>query len=270
MKRNDTMKKVSEQFGGKKLRYAPTPSALVRNLGRLGISPLQKAIIDALLTENAASGSMSLTHWQIADWIGVNSDTIKRLLHDLKKMGVLTIKSRAKARQLNDPNIYDLSPLFERLAEIEQTGEVRPFAEAREGTKRKPSKLYQQLKAGVSAEREEDPPEEEIEAAGSFQRSVSPPRSKEDPFTNALVRRVLEEAEHECSERGIAYSPLEVPKAQVLAIVEKHLEKGLTPTEIGFLGGSALAKLCSQKAYEVAPPEEQLAQQIRHDLAKSF
>lgn len=103
-------KKFSRKFGGKLTKYTQVPNALLIHQAHLDISNVELVVLVHLLSFKFDSRDPYPSREKIANRMKIEPDSLTRIVRGLKKKGYLNTK-----RRFNSSNVYDLSPLVDKL-----------------------------------------------------------------------------------------------------------------------------------------------------------
>ncbi|MEW6281617.1 MAG: helix-turn-helix domain-containing protein, partial [Candidatus Eremiobacterota bacterium] len=100
--------------------FTPVANAFLDHYHKLGLKPSQVLLIIHLIRSKGHRKYASSSVPRLARCLQVNERTIRALVKDLCEKGVLHKIERRTAPNYSRTNLWDLSPLFARLEELER------------------------------------------------------------------------------------------------------------------------------------------------------
>lgn len=96
--------------------YTQIPNLLIRHMGDLGITPIEYAVINGLLSHQWSEENSFPSLNTISSYIGRSRGTAQSAVRSLENKGLIIRKPRGG----NETNEYDFGPLVERLESYAQ------------------------------------------------------------------------------------------------------------------------------------------------------
>lgn len=147
----ESQKTLTKKWGGEimALGFTAVPDILLKRMAKLNISATEMVVMIQIMSYWWSADQLPFpSKKKIAVAIGCGEKTVQRTLSRLVELNLINRKERRRAKDRNESNVYDFSPLIEQLKPmaIEETENLKREREAKEermkpAWKKKASKL---------------------------------------------------------------------------------------------------------------------------------
>ncbi|MBA3947689.1 MAG: hypothetical protein H0X37_24430 [Herpetosiphonaceae bacterium] len=112
--------RITTYFGEGVLRagFMPVPHLLMRHYRRVGLSAAQAMFVLQIMESSWDLGEPPRTVGALAQRMGVDSRTVRKYAEEIRRLGLMRLYNQFDDHGAQVENGYDLTPLFQRLAEL--------------------------------------------------------------------------------------------------------------------------------------------------------